>query len=110
MRHHRTIALGLAALFASSGCTTSAKTPGGSGGDSNSTDAAGDGPNRGSPLPAVPFHTQSRWIMDADNRRFKLAGVSWYGGESEDLVPLGLDHADVDAIAAMIKQFRFNSV
>jgi endoglucanase len=107
------IAVGLAALFASSGCTSSAKVPSGSGGDSNSTDAAGDGPSRGeggSPLPAVPLHTQSRWIMDADNHRFKLAGVSWYGGESEDLVPLGLDHADVDAIAALIKRFGFNSV
>ncbi len=61
-------------------------------------------------LPAVPFHTQSRWIMDANGARIKLAGVSWYGGESADLVPLGLDHNDVHAIAALIKQLGFNSV
>jgi endoglucanase len=61
-------------------------------------------------LPAVPLHTQSRWIMDANDHRFKLAGVSWYGGESADLVPAGLDHNDVHAIAHLVKQLGFNSV
>jgi endoglucanase len=61
-------------------------------------------------LPAVPFHTQSRWIMDANGHRFKLAGVSWYGAESADLVPMGLDHNDVHAIAHVVKQLGFNSV
>jgi endoglucanase len=61
------------------------------------------------PLPAVPFHTQSRFIVDANNQRFKLAGVNWYGGDSPDLVPLGLDHSDVHAIARLIRQLGFNS-
>ena len=62
------------------------------------------------PLPSVPFHTESRFILDANNQRFKLAGVSWYGGESPDLVPAGLDHADVNDIARLIRQLGFNSV
>ena len=61
-------------------------------------------------LPVVPFHTQSRWIMDANNHRFKLAGVSWYGAESPDLVPAGLDHNDVRAIASLVRTLGFNSV
>jgi endoglucanase len=61
-------------------------------------------------LPAVPFHTQSRWIMDASEHRFKLAGVNWYGAESPDLVVSGLDHADVHAIAHLVKELGFNSV
>jgi endoglucanase len=61
-------------------------------------------------LPFVPFHTQSRWIVDANNHRFKLAGVSWYGAESPDLVPSGLDHNDVHAIASLVRELGFNSV
>ncbi len=61
-------------------------------------------------LPAVPFHTQSRWIVDANNKRFKLAGVSWYGGDSPDLVVSGLDRNDVHAIAALVAGLGFNSV
>lgn len=66
--------------------------------------------NRYPLLPAVPLHTQSRWIVDANGHRFKLAGASWYGGESADLVPLGLDHNDVHAIAHAVKLLGFNSV
>ncbi len=60
--------------------------------------------------PTLPLHTLSRWIVDANNLRFKLAGVSWYGGEAPDLVPLGLDHADVHTIAHATKLLGFNSV
>jgi endoglucanase len=48
--------------------------------------------------------------MDSAGHRFKLAGVSWYGGESSDLVPLGLDHADLQSIAHLVKTLGFNSV
>ena len=48
--------------------------------------------------------------MDANGSRFKLAGVSWYGAESADLVPMGLDHADVHTIAHAAKLLKFNSV
>ncbi len=48
--------------------------------------------------------------MDANNHRFKLVSVNWYGAESPDLVPAGLDRNDIHSIARLIKQFGFNSV
>ncbi len=97
-------------------CTSSAGHPsqggnGNTGGssttisDSSVTDARPD-----ASAPALPLHTDSRWIMDANNHRFKLASVNWYGAESPDLVPAGLDRNDMHSIARLIKQFGFNSV
>src|SRR5580692_3528373 len=88
-----------AAVWACGSCRQSTQSP---------SDAAADAP--GPPPLALPLHTASRFIVDANNQRFKLAGVNWYGGESPDLVPLGLDHADVNAIAHLIRQLGFNSV
>jgi endoglucanase len=48
--------------------------------------------------------------LDANNRRFKLVSVNWYGAESPDLVPAGLDRNDIHSIARLVKQFGFNSV
>ena len=62
------------------------------------------------PLPAVPFHTQSRWIVDAKNERFKLASTSWYGAESKDFVVAGLDRATLASIAANVRTAGLNSV
>jgi len=62
------------------------------------------------PLPAVPFRTSSRFVLDAEGRRFKLAGVSWYGAESATLTPDGLDVAPLDSIAALVRELGFNSV
>ena len=76
---------------------------------SKAIDASADAPVYPN-LPAVPLHTQSRFIMDANGKRIKLAGVSWYGGESADFVPMGLDHADVHDIAHAVKLLGFNSV
>src|SRR5277367_3160153 len=30
------------------------------------------------PLPALPLETTSRWIVDSNGKRFKLASVNWY--------------------------------
>ncbi len=62
------------------------------------------------PLPPVPFHTSSRWILDEKNERFKLASVNWYGAESKDFVVAGLDRAPLASIAAQIRAGGFNSV
>src|SRR5260221_4227932 len=35
----------------------------------------------GVPLPALPLRTTSRWIVDANGHRFKLASVNWYAVE-----------------------------
>jgi endoglucanase len=68
---------------------------------------AGDpGPLR----PALPLRTEGRWIVDAAGKRFKLAGVNWYGAEQKDFVVGGLDRAPLAAIAASIRSMGFNSV
>ncbi len=60
--------------------------------------------------PPVPFHTEGRWIMDAENKRFKFAGVNWYGFEELDYVPAGLEILHVDQISKKISSLGFNSV
>lgn len=62
------------------------------------------------PLPALPLHTESRWILDPNGQRFKLASVSWYGAESEDFVVAGLDKAKLATLAESIRVAGFNSV
>lgn len=80
----------------------------GMGGDAAAADASdADAPV---PLPAVPFHTESRWIMDAGGKRVKLASVNWYGAEEKDFVVAGLDFADIHAIAKFIRASGMNSV
>ena len=61
-------------------------------------------------LPALPLHTESRWIVDANGKRFKLASVNWYGAEAKDFVVAGLDVAKLADVAAFIKRSGFNSV
>ncbi len=60
--------------------------------------------------PALPLRTEGRWIVDAKGRRFKLAGVNWYGAEEKDYVVGGLDRAPLERIAASIRTMGFNSV
>ena len=67
-------------------------------------------PSSTAPLPAVPLHTDGRYIVDANGKRFKLASVNWYGAEERDFVVAGLDHTDVDTIAKQIRDAGFNSV
>lgn len=76
-------------------------------GCSNATTAPHD---EGEPLPALPLRTESRWILDAQGERFKLAGVNWYGAESATLVPDGLAYNERHAIAKLIRKLGFNSV
>jgi endoglucanase len=62
------------------------------------------------PLPALPLKTTSRWIVDANGKRFKLASVNWYGAESKDFVVAGLDKAALGDVAHAIRALGFNSV
>jgi endoglucanase len=39
--------------------------------------------------PALPLHTQSRWIIDNNGTRVKLACVNWYGAHMENYVVNG---------------------
>jgi len=58
----------------------------------------------------LPLHTQSRWIVDPQGKRVKLACVNWYGGESGDYVVGGLQANTMDSIASLIKTYGFNCV
>lgn len=67
-------------------------------------------PDPGHPLPALPLHTESRWILDAKGQRFKLAAVNWYGAEEKDYVVAGLDVAPLPDIARRIAELGYNAV
>jgi endoglucanase len=73
-------------------------------------DGAIDGSGTAIAMPKVPLSTQSRYIVDTDGKRFKLAGVNWYGAESAMLVPDGLAMQPMAAIAKQTRDMGFNSV
>ena len=62
------------------------------------------------PLPPLPLRTESRWVVDANGDRFKLAGVNWYGAESATFIPDGLALKHRREIAKLIRTMGFNSV
>jgi endoglucanase len=112
---HRVAAVAVGALVALGCVDTSANgdagvptADGGSAGAAGA-DASADTDST-THLPALPLRTESRFIVDANGRRFKLASVNWYGGESATLVPDGLASNDRRAIARLIREMGFNSV
>jgi endoglucanase len=58
----------------------------------------------------LPLVTRGRFIVDQRGSRVKLVSANWYGAESPDLVPGGLDRQDARAMAETIKSLGFNSV
>ena len=62
------------------------------------------------PGPKLPLRTEGAHVVDSSGRRVKLASVNWYGADSDDHVPEGLNLRPVDAIAHEIKALGFNSV
>jgi endoglucanase len=54
--------------------------------------------------------TSGRFIVDANGRRVKLAGVNWYGASEDMGVPAGLDCVDLNALAELIAKQGFNCV
>jgi endoglucanase len=59
---------------------------------------------------ATPLSTSGRFIVDANGRRVRLAGVNWYGAQEDDGVAPGLDRAGRRALAETIASHGFNSV
>ena len=57
-----------------------------------------------------PLSTSGRYIVDADGRRVRLAGVNWYGAHEDDGVAAGLERTGRRALAARIARHGFNSV
>ncbi|TKY60218.1 Endoglucanase protein [Spatholobus suberectus] len=57
----------------------------------------------------LPLHTDSRWIVNRDGRRVKLACVNWVS-HLEVVVAEGLSKQPVDVISKGIKSMGFNCV
>src|SRR5205807_1050006 len=62
----------------------------------------------GSSATVAPLRGEGTSLIDAQERAIRLAGVNWYGAETPDLVPAGLQKKSVDVIAAEIKDAGFN--
>jgi endoglucanase len=62
--------------------------------------------------PVYPLTTSGNWIVSANNPacQVRLAGVTWYGFQSTNYVPAGLDFKTIPAILKTIVQLGFNSV
>jgi hypothetical protein len=58
----------------------------------------------------MPLSASGRFIVGADGRRVRLAGVNWYGFHEDDGVAPGLDRTDRRALARRISLLGFNSV
>ncbi len=59
---------------------------------------------------ATPLSTDGRFIVDANGRRVKLAGVNWYGAQEDLGIPPGLEFVHRTALAQTIAGLGFNSV
>jgi aryl-phospho-beta-D-glucosidase BglC (GH1 family) len=56
------------------------------------------------------FHTRGGQIVDSRGRIVRLAGVSWWGMETDHFAPLGLDKRPLDSIMAEVRKMGFNVV
>ncbi|XP_035542653.1 glycosyl hydrolase 5 family protein-like [Juglans regia] len=61
------------------------------------------------PVSALPLYTDSRWIVDDEGQRVKLACVNW-ASHMEAVVAEGLSKQPMDAISKRIKSMGFNCV
>jgi endoglucanase len=59
---------------------------------------------------ATPLSTSGRFIVDANGKRIRLAGVNWYGASEDMWVPAGLDRTERGTLAGLIAAQGFNSV
>jgi endoglucanase len=59
---------------------------------------------------ATPLSTSGRFIVDANGRRIKLAGVNWIGAHMDEGVVAGLERVHRDALAQTIAGLGFNTV
>jgi endoglucanase len=59
---------------------------------------------------ATPLSVSGRWILDAKDKRCKLAGVNWAGAHQDQMVPGGLDYLPRGALADQLAAWGFNSV
>ncbi|KAK4193960.1 glycoside hydrolase [Podospora australis] len=65
--------------------------------------------NPPAPLPPLPLHSSSRWILDNAGQRVKLRCVNW-AGHMETNIPEGLHRQSIDYIVDWIAAQGFNCV
>ncbi len=56
------------------------------------------------------LHTQGNQIVDANGNPFKIAGINWFGLESDDLVPHGLYDRSWQSMMDQMKSLGFNTI
>ncbi|PVI03898.1 glycoside hydrolase family 5 protein [Periconia macrospinosa] len=56
-----------------------------------------------------PLHTSSRWIVDKNNKRFKLRCINW-AGHMEASIPEGFQHQPLESITKIVADSGFNCV
>jgi len=59
---------------------------------------------------ALPLSTSTRYIVDSNGHRVKLACVNWYGAEEKDFIVGGLQDQTISYISASIASYGFNCV
>jgi endoglucanase len=64
----------------------------------------------GTPHPQDFYHAEGGRIVDSHNHTVKIAGVSWWGMETDNFAPLGLDRRPMDDILSEIRRMGFNTV
>ena len=88
--------------------------PAGAGGAGASADAGGPAMPAadGGMAPLVPgyLHTQGARLLDAQNRPVRLAGVSWFGMETQNYAPYGLANRSLGSMLDQIKSLGFNVI
>ena len=56
------------------------------------------------------WHTSGNQILDADGHPIRIAGVNWYGFETVQAAPGGLDLQDYKAVLATIRKNGYNTI
>ncbi|WP_246050470.1 glycoside hydrolase family 5 protein [Leptospira langatensis] len=59
---------------------------------------------------SFPLSTNGQYIVDSNNKRFKLKAVNWYGASDTRQVVGGLDQQPISKIISLIQEWGFNSV
>lgn len=62
------------------------------------------------PRLSLPLHTSGASIVNRFGQPVRLAAVNWYGGESVDFVPAGLQAQPLARIVSEIRQLGFNAI
>jgi endoglucanase len=56
------------------------------------------------------WHTDGTQIYDVNDRQVRIAGVTWYGMESNYWVPAGLDYQPYTRIMDEVKRYGYNTI